>query len=102
MKTEQVPEFAVVCSDCSFPVIEVRSPLTGDWVGTVFDTDNAPADEEAAEAVGWVNTGLGYVCPMCAPAYQAEAEERAQISINVGSETLAEGLAEQIQEAYNE
>ena len=112
-------EFPVVCTQCSFPEIELipevesleldRVRVEGTPVKIYKPHKlayfaSAPTSEEEAVKMGWLETELGILCPLCAgPVRYQDALDIAEGSeSHVGTGNMATALAQNIAESQGE
>lgn len=96
--TEEDP---IVCAQCAFPMITIESE-TGKSKGIAYA--DGPVSEEGALAIGWTESELGLICPICtgyAALGVAQAEAEGAFS-SVGTGGMATALAGNIAEAQGE
>lgn len=66
-----IEELEVVCSNCSFPTVD---EFNEDGTFKGFRIEPCTNDLEAALAEGWLDHGMGLVCPKCSLSYLADLE----------------------------
>jgi len=109
-KRRKRTELTVVCTQCGWPQIELVPEVEQTTTTPVKDKPHklalaiSPGSEEEAIKVGWLETELGLICPICAGQIKYEealaVEDGSETHAGIGGMTTA--LAGQIAEANGE